>query len=86
MTSKSIHRYRLCSVTLKTVKISVSRIKVVHCCLISEIASLPFSPAIGMNDNFFNVALRQSERVVERSILTKIVVRVNYQSLDEVND
>ena len=60
-------------------KISVSRIKVVHCCLISEIASLPFSPAIGMNDNFFNVALRQSERVLERGKVDgKNVVRVNY--------
>ena len=32
-----------------------------------------------MNDNFFNVALRQSERVVERGIVdVKNVVRVNY--------
>ena len=32
-----------------------------------------------MNDNFFNVALRQSERVVERGIVDgKYVVRVKY--------
>ena len=36
-----------------------------------------------MNDNFFNVALRQSERVVERGIVDgKNVVRVNYTGAD----